>query len=317
MSARRFIDWPRTAAWTIAVLLIPMAIPIPAGAGVGPDSYRGSSVSSRLQRDPIGISHGIRSTARASLRTAGVSGPRDLWLRQASSGDFAQGGGAASNGAAATLRMERTDPASRVSPALAFLMSATLPGSGQLVEGRNRAFAYLGAEALAWITHFSWKDASRKKEQESESFADRHWSFDDWSSNADTCSGSIPFGMNRADLQESILSQRAARSDAYYASLAKQDGYRGGWDDFACGTTESYTVNRRAYSGMRQDSNDFLARARLATTFAFLNRIVSAVDAYRTARGARMSLSPRTRLELDLKGSVARPGVFLRLRRGL
>ncbi len=317
MSARRFFRWPRTAAWTVAVLLSLMAIPLLARAGSDPDAYRGSTASIHPERDPIGISSGVRSASRASLRTAIASGPRDLWLRQASTGDFAQGGAAASTGAAATLRMERTDPAARISPALAFLMSATLPGSGQLVEGRNRAFAYLGAEALAWITHFSWKDASRKKEQESESFADRHWSFDDWSSNADTCSGSIPFGMNRAELQESILSQRAARSDAYYASLAKQDGYRGGWDDFACGTGENYTVNRRAYSGMRQDSNDFLAKARLATTFAFLNRIVSAVDAYRTARGARMSLSPQTRLELDLKGSLARPGVFLRVRRGL
>lgn len=241
----------------------------------------------------------------------------ELWLRQASLSEIAQGEDHGSMDAAATLRAGKTDPASRVTPALAFLMSAVLPGSGQLVEGRNRAFAYLGAEAFAWIAHFSWKDASQKKEMESESFADRHWNYDDWKRNANDCPEAIPVGLNEAELQETILGQRESNSDAYYASLSKQEGYRGGWDDFACADPNAVTSNRRQFSGMRQDSNDFLAKARLATTFVFLNRIVSAVDAYRTARGAKLALNPQTDLEFDLKGSVARPRAALRLRRRL
>lgn len=245
-----------------------------------------------------------------------LSSTRDRWLHDASnvSASKVELG---SEAAGATLRPESADRAARVSPGLAFLMSAALPGTGQLAEGRNRAFAYLGAEAFAWIAHFSWKDASQKKEQESEDFADRHWDYEEWKSNAADCVGAIPPGLNEADLQEALLSQQGSNADAYYASLAKQDGYRGGWDDFNCDAPDGLSANRRTFHGMRQDSDDFLARARLATTFVFLNRIVSAVDAYRTARGARLSLTPRTHLELDLKGSIARPRAALRLRRSL
>ena len=72
------------------------------------------------------------------------------------------------------------DPASRIPPGLAFLMSAVLPGTGQLAEGRKRAFAYLGIEAFAWISHFAWVDAGNKKEGEYEAYARRHWDLDDW-----------------------------------------------------------------------------------------------------------------------------------------
>jgi hypothetical protein len=66
---------------------------------------------------------------------------------------------------------------------------------------------------------------------------------------------------------------------------------------------------------MRSDSNDYLKRSRYATTFAFLNRVVSAVDAYRTARGARLGLADRTSLELGVGGSLDRPRATLRVRR--
>jgi hypothetical protein len=160
---------------------------------------------------PVGA---IRLDPRAG---ANFAGPRALWLSEASDGG-ASLVGTASDAAAATLRLEAPDPATRISPALAFLMSAALPGTGQLAEGRNRAFVYLGAEAFAWIAHFSWKDASRQKEQESESFADRHWDYEEWKMSAQgtpECPGSsIPPGLNEGDLQEAILSQRESDADA-------------------------------------------------------------------------------------------------------
>jgi hypothetical protein len=286
-----------TAAFAVAALLIlPGSVSALAGQMSG----------------PVGA---IRLDPRGDTISGGT---HTLWLSDASGGSVTQAG-ISSEAVSAMLRPAAPDRAARVSPALAFLMSAALPGTGQLAEGRNRAFAYLGAEAFAWIAHFSWKDASRKKEQESEAFADRHWDYADWKEHASDpeCFGAIPPGLNEAELQEAILSQRASNADSYYASLSKQDGYRGGWDDFNCEAPDGLSANRRAFSGMRQDSNDFLARARLATTFVFLNRIVSAVDAYRTARGARLSLSPRTHLELDVKGSLTHPRAALRLRRGL
>jgi hypothetical protein len=248
------------------------------------------------------------------------SGPsvREVWLQQAVDSDLVQTSGRGNESAEDALREERVDPAARISPVLAFMMSAALPGTGQLAEGRNRAFAYLGAEALAWIAHFSWKDASQKKELESEGFADRYWLYDRWYDTASgDCPESIPPTENLADLDAEIQSQYESNPDAYYASLSKEDGYRGGWDDFDCASLDTFSPHRGEYSDMRDDSNTFLERAQLATTFAFLNRVVSAVDAYRTARGARLALSPQTNLELDVKGSLKNPRAALRLRRNL
>ncbi|MBM3287899.1 MAG: hypothetical protein FJY88_11195, partial [Candidatus Eisenbacteria bacterium] len=138
--------------------------------------------------------------------------------------------------ARASLGEPEEDRAARISPVVAFLMSAALPGSGQLVEGRNRAFAYLGVEVLSWVSHFAWKDAALRKEGEYEAYADRHWDLEAWSDAAleDCPAGAIPPGGNYAELYETIQRLRVEDTNDYYELLAKEDGYRAGWDDFSC-----------------------------------------------------------------------------------
>ena len=222
--------------------------------------------------------------------------------------------------AALTDAGTREDRAARISPGLAFLMSAALPGTGQLAEGRNRAFAYLGVEAFAWIARFSWNDAGNRKEGEYEAFARRHWDLERWehlaSNSVDSCQNALPPGINFADQDTTILHfLEVGNYQHYYEDIGKLEAYRAGWDDYACDEPDVKSPNRRTYRSMREKSNDYLRDARRATTLIFLNRVVSAIDAYRTAHGARLAISPQTSLEFKVAGSWEHPKALLRVRR--
>ena len=245
-------------------------------------------------------------------------------LRQAALDARSQSFVATHNPAALALtgqdRADPTDPAGRVPPGLAFLMSAAIPGTGQLAEGRKRAFLYLGVEALAWISHFAWLDAGNKKEGEYEAYVRRHWDLDDWRALAydygDTCRNALPDGVDAAKAEENLLEHlESGDLQHYYEDIGKLEAYRAGWDDYGCATPDDLSANRGTYRSMRVDSNDYLEKARLATTMAFLNRIVSAVDAFRTAKGAKLALSASTTLEVSVAGSFERPRANLRIRR--
>lgn len=214
---------------------------------------------------------------------------------------------------------ERADPARRTPPGIAFLMSAAVPGAGQLLQGRNRAFAYMGLEAIAWIAHFAWKDAGNKKEGEYEAYARQHWDLDRWnelaSESSDTCRA-LPPGVSYADAKETIENfLEIGNYQHFYEDIGKLEAYRAGWDDFECSDPGVISPNRGEYRGMRSDSNDYLNNAKSAITVVFLNRVISAVDAYRTSRGARMPVADRTALELNVAGSLRHPRAVLQLRR--
>jgi hypothetical protein len=217
-----------------------------------------------------------------------------------------------------TGRTDTVDPAAEIPPGLAFLMSAAVPGAGQLAEGRNRAFVYLGLEVLAWVSHFAYLDAGNKKEGEYEAYARRHWDIDDWEGRAlaDSCLSAVPAGVDFEKMKETLIDHlEAGDLQHYYEDIGKLEAYRAGWDDFVCENPDELSPNRRTYRSMRADSNDYLEKARFAKTMAFLNRIVSAVDAFRTAKGAKVSLSQSTTLELQVAGSLEKPRARLRIRR--
>ena len=214
---------------------------------------------------------------------------------------------------------EPQDPAARIQPGIAFLMSAVIPGTGQAAEGRNRAFAYLGLEALAWIAHFSWIDAGNKTEGEYEAYARRHWKFAQWDSLASESNPNcqaIPPNVSYADSKETLQGyEETGNYQHYYEDIGKLEAYRSGWDDFLCEQPDVISPNRADYRGMREESNDYLDKARNALTVIFLNHVVSAVDAYRTAKGARMKLPGGTDLKVNIGGSLEHPKFGLRVSR--
>ena len=210
------------------------------------------------------------------------------------------------------------DRAGRVNPGVAFLMSAILPGAGQLAEGRNRAFAYIGVEALSWIARVSWIDAGNKKEGQYEAYARGHWEFSAWeayardSTNCEALPPSVQYDQARDNLLGFI---EAKNYQHYYEDIGKLEAYRAGWDDFTCDAPNAISPNRAHYRAMREDSNDYLDRARTALTVIFLNHIVSAVDAYRTAKGVRMNLPGGAEMKFRVGGSLRDPSLGVRVTR--
>lgn len=214
------------------------------------------------------------------------------------------------------------DAATRIPPALAFVMSAILPGTGQLAERRNRAFAYLGVEALAWVGHLSWSDAANKKEGEYEAFARRNWDLETWKSRAsgavDSCQSALPPGSNYAEELAKIEEMLASGDlDALYDDLDSDEDYRSGWVDYTCSLPTKRSPLRSAFADLQDDADTFQSRSSYAKTALFLNRVVSAIDAYMTARGAQLRLDKDTKVELQMKGSLQEPRAVLRIRRTL
>lgn len=173
------------------------------------------------------------------------------------------------------------DPSSdsRVSPFLAGLMSAVVPGSGQLVQGQSRGWLYLGIEAAAWFSYFAIRSAGHQAETDYREFADDHWTLEMYETVTE-CEGGGPvnFEEELAEIQD--LKENAP--DDYYESIGRNDVYACGWDGAG---------SRTDYLSMRDDANDLFRGSRIAGTVAFANHLVSAVDAARSAARARRNRS--------------------------
>jgi hypothetical protein len=189
------------------------------------------------------------------------------------------------------------------SPALAFLFSAAVPGAGQFYNGNRRALVYLAVETVALVAHFSFRSSGKNKEKEYKAFADEHWSFETYRASVgdSACTGTRQW-TSEAD---SILAYFYEHNkDHYYEDIGKLEAYACGWDS---------EQNRLTYRDMRGEANDLLGRARTALMVVFLNHIVSAVDAFRTARSMKMEVAPRTELKLDFAGALTNPRARVRL----
>ena len=209
-----------------------------------------------------------------------------------------------------TWARSSTGPEPLRSPRLSFLLSAILPGAGQLYNGSRRGYAFLAVEASSWFVRTSYLDAADRKEADYRAYADRYWDFDRFkgSENSPGC-GFAP----GADV---LLEQyRVEDPVRYYAQLATGDDYRCGWADaaFDSGTDEVVSDHRTDYRNQRERSNTFQSRAGLALGVLVLNRVVSAVDAFRLARGKELGNAPSFRITGELDGDVAEPRAVFRL----
>lgn len=86
----------------------------------------------------------------------------------------------------------------------------------------------------------------------------------------------------------------------YYELIGKYQQFNQGWDD-ATDPNFSYgkevTANLRFYSQMRGLANDYYYKAKAAATVIVANHIMSAVDAYFSARAINSKLSAELRME--------------------
>jgi hypothetical protein len=204
-------------------------------------------------------------------------------------------------------------------PAVPFLMSAILPGAGQIYLKQNRGYLYLGLDAAVWFARFAYQDASFRKIGESEEFARRHWSLDRYQEAKITCD---TFYRERLYEQMKSLAEQDPRG--FYDNLAREDTLRPGWDDswdrsnpdtLKCGLP---SANWNRFRDLRTKSDDLRNNARLAVVMAVLNRVVSSIDALRAARRHRLGGDAQGfHLETNLRGSLRHPRAELKLVRYL
>jgi hypothetical protein len=168
------------------------------------------------------------------------------------------------------------------SPVLAGLLSAVVPGAGQLAMGQSRGWAYLGLEGAAWFSVVSLRDAGNQAEADYRAFAgdpndpDSRWAFDRYESVTDCGEGLGPVDF---ETEMQVIHRLYADSrDDYFDEIGRLDVYACGW------VTQP---DRARYLGMRSHADALFSSARWVIGAVFLNHVVSAVDAAKSASNRR------------------------------
>ncbi len=267
-------------------------------------------------------------TAAAELPSIfGEAGePTDTWLGRAAPMGFHQGLlGLAEGPPPAPAVDGEGSGSSGIRPGRALLMSAIVPGSGELLAGaRVRAAVFFGLELLGWGLYLNWQGKGDDIEDEFRETADGHWDPLDYLTwrestisshssitHALPCSTQIVDGIGLGSCPDTEEQQ-------YYELLGKYDQFVAGWDDVRDGddnpvqptqidSVENYTSTLRlSYEDRRDDSNRYLKRASNLGGLILVNHVLSAVDAARVARGrargaSEAELAQRTRFLVTLR----------------
>jgi hypothetical protein len=188
-------------------------------------------------------------------------------------------------------------------PKLAFIMSAAVPGGGQVyAKSYVKAAAFVGIEVAAWAMYLNFNKEGQRIEDRYHAYAAEHWSEDEYWKWIAHHAG-LPYdGTDNTrealrDWESSQFSHGLHRDQdqQYYEMIGKYHQFSWGWDDFRENNdismsdyeiTQRYNEdkstindNRLKYETKRNDMNAAYKKATTATTLVFLNHILSAVDA--------------------------------------
>jgi hypothetical protein len=190
-------------------------------------------------------------------------------------------------------------------PGIGVLLSLAVPGAGHLYAGEKRGWINIGVDVVSWAAYLRYRDLGKSKEDEFEDYADAHWDYGRWLSQGQTagCAECFP-GTPEDSL---ILAFRDRNRQHYYEDIGKISTYFYGWDDWAQNNPgdpadRGESANRLYYRGMRNHSNNFLKNSRYSFTAAMVNRVISAVDAFRILkRRATPQLGENTHLRIQFR----------------
>jgi hypothetical protein len=195
---------------------------------------------------------------------------------------------------------EVTVETERKLPGRAMLLSAVIPGTGQLYAGAKiRGAVFLALEAAGWTAFAMYQTKGKDKEDEYEQFADDHWLRGDYWAAVQEIATTNGF---TGDVTQTPWSELIAgnylppnfthelpssNTQQYYEMIGKylsQFGF--GWDDgYDDPDTTLYWDGRfednnpTVYNNMRYDSNKLLDNATIALEIVLVNHVISALDA--------------------------------------
>jgi len=191
-----------------------------------------------------------------------------------------------------------TEKSGMKSPGRAFFYSLVVPGLGQYYCGSKiKPLLFLSAEVTSWVFYFKFHGQGDDLTAEYEAFNDAHWyrqRYEDY----------LLFAYDTTDdrgikgFTEHLPDEK---SQQYYEMTGKYDQFAWGWDDAVLRDSTLYdydTLNkpptidqdvptsarRESYENMRDDANNKYDRATRMVFVSLANRIVSAFEAYFTAK---------------------------------
>jgi hypothetical protein len=204
------------------------------------------------------------------------------------------------------------------SPGKAFLLSAILPGAGELYAGAKwRALAFSSVEIFSWIMYFHSKNTGNDLESDYKKYADLHWDLINWldlSPTNDKCGPELTHHLyityKKGDSEQEFVIDKdfygvydSLKNDGgviepvktrdYYENIGKYGQFACGWDDYLethtiDGVTVSDTIfvspDRNHYLHQRKDSNDALKMATNFATVIMFNHLFSAFHAQIAAK---------------------------------
>ena len=204
-------------------------------------------------------------------------------------------------------------PKKRRSPRRAFLLSALVPGAGELWAGsKMRAALFFGLEVLGWGAYTSWNARGDELESEFRAHADttwNPWNYLAWrdsrqarhSSRTHTlpCDSLFVQAPSTTPVAEVLGGCSTTETQQYYELIGKYDQFIAGWKDITrSGNRVHYTevdsaenfssALRLEYEDRRHESNKYLKRAGNVAGLIFVNHVLSAIDAARVARARNL-----------------------------
>ncbi|HID96170.1 MAG TPA: hypothetical protein EYP53_08990 [Candidatus Latescibacteria bacterium] len=185
----------------------------------------------------------------------------------------------------------------------AFLLSALVPGSGQLYAGTKRGFLFLAVEALTWTGYLTWTHKGKELEDDYERFADLHWSEDRYNDYIWTAVIGTP------DTTRLTHNYETSSRQQQYEMIGKYDQFVYGWDDTDA-SADGYppvdslknvqSTHRLKYEDMRYESNRYLRRALFTLGVILCNHLFSAIDAARYAKSQEEGKALEERLKVRM-----------------
>jgi hypothetical protein len=175
----------------------------------------------------------------------------------------------------------------------AMALSGILPGSGQLYVGeKTRALVFAVAEIVGWTARALYIGRGDELRAESVTYAGNPadsastWSFERWTDATD---------------EDPAVMQSLYREDpeVFYDLIATESRFLSGWSGDPQET-------RSVFSDLRDHSDARYRYSRYASTALWINHLVSAYDALRSARNHNLPL--RRNIDVRLKSGWKRGG---------
>ncbi|HVP37969.1 MAG TPA: hypothetical protein VMS93_02180 [Candidatus Saccharimonadales bacterium] len=187
-------------------------------------------------------------------------------------------------------------------PGPAALLSAAVPGGEQMREGKLRGYVMLGIEAGLWFAYQGLHSGGKDREASAERLASASYSVDAYRANA----------ADSGHVDQATIDRRAAQlrdwqlhSPAdFWDAIARDPSLIFGWSDYrSSGATPDVPGSSQLYDTYvqrRDDSNRLLQHANTVLSGVILNHIISAFDAFQSARKFQRQLPMGVRMKVNL-----------------